>query len=92
MRSDVVKLIIAVALDVLDFTIGRIPGFEMFFDAAMGVAAIALFGWSGLFAFWELGDPTGNVDAFVPTMTIIALTQMGKNKKQRFRGDPPPIE
>lgn len=87
MRPDVIKLIIAVALDVLDFTIGRIPGFELFFDAAMGVAAIALFGWSGLFAFWELGDPTGNVDAFVPTLTIIALTQMGKNKKRNLENE-----
>jgi len=84
MRRDVVKLIIAVILDLLDFTIGRIPGFEMVFDAVMGVAAIALFGWSGLFAFWELGDPTGNVDAFVPTLTIIALTQMGKTGKKKI--------
>lgn len=87
MRPDVTKLIIAVALDVLDFTIGRIPAFEFFFDAVMGVAAVALFGWSGLFAFWELGDPTGNVDAFVPTMTIIALTQMGRNKKRTIEGE-----
>ena len=87
MRPDVVELIIAVALDLLDFTVGRIPGFELFFDAAMGVAAIALFGWSGLFAFWELGDPTGNVDAFVPTLTIIALTQLGKNKKRNIESE-----
>lgn len=87
MRPDVVKLIIAVALDLLDFTIGRIPGFELLFDAVMGVAAIAMFGWSGLFALWELGDPTGNVDAFVPTMTIIALTQMGKKKKRDIAHD-----
>lgn len=89
MRRDVAKLIIAVILDVLDFTIGRIPGFEMVFDAVMGVAAIALFGWSGLFAFWELGDPTGNVDAFVPTLTIIALTQIGKTGKKRISDSGP---
>lgn len=87
MRPDVIKLIIAVALDALDFTVGRIPGFEFVFDAVMGVAAIALFGWSGLFAFWELGDPTGNVDAFVPTLTIIALTQMGKTKKRDLENE-----
>lgn len=78
-----VKLAIAVALDILDFTIGRIPGFELAFDAFLGVAAVALWGWPGLFAFWELLDPTGQIDAFAPTMTLIALSQMRKNKTAR---------
>ncbi len=82
MRSDVAKLVIAVILDVLDFTIGRIPGFELAFDLFMGAAAVALFGWTGLFAFWETVDLTGQIDGFVPTLTIIALTQMGKNRKK----------
>jgi len=81
MKSDMAKLALAVVLDILDFTIGRIPGFELIFDAALGVIAVVLWGWSGLFAFWELGDPTGQIDGFVPTMTLIALSQMGKGKK-----------
>lgn len=81
MRSDVAKLIIAVMLDVLDFTVGRIPGFELGFDIVLGLAAVALWGWSGLFAFWEIADPTGQVDAFVPTLTLIALSQMGKARR-----------
>lgn len=83
MNRNMAKLIIAVVLDVLDFTIGRVFGFEAVFDAIMGVTAVALWGWPGLFAFWELADPTGQADGFVPTMTLIALSQMGKGGKKR---------
>ncbi|MEO1252102.1 MAG: hypothetical protein AAFW81_07145 [Pseudomonadota bacterium] len=81
MRSDIAKLLIAVVLDVLDFTVGRIPGLELPFDLVMGVAAVSLFGWAGLFAFWEAFDPTGQIDGFVPTLTLIALSQMGKGRR-----------
>ncbi|MEX6633658.1 hypothetical protein [Hyphococcus lacteus] len=77
------KLIIAIILDLVDFTIGRIPGFEIVVDGALGIAAVALWGWPGLIAFWEIADPTGQIDAFVPTMTLIALSQMRKNKSPR---------
>jgi len=86
-KSDVIKLVIAVLLDVLDFTIGRVPGFEVAVDLLLGVAAVALWGWAGLFAFWELADPTGQIDGFVPTMTLIALSQM---KRRRKSSDPSP--
>lgn len=89
MRADVAKLIVAILLDLADFTIGRmgilIPGFEMGFDAVLGVAAVALWGWPGLIAFWELADPTGQADGFVPTLTLIALSQMGKSRQKRAR-------
>lgn len=81
MNANVVKLIIAVVLDVVDFTIGRIPGFEIAADIILGLAAVAMWGWPGLFAFWEIADPTGQVDAFAPTMTIIALSQMRRGRK-----------
>lgn len=83
MNRNMAKLVLAVVLDVLDFTIGRVFGFEAVFDAIMGVVAVALWGWPGLFAFWELADPTGQADGFVPTMTLIALSQMGKGGKRR---------
>lgn len=83
MSSDVAKLLIAVVLDILDFIIGRIPGFELVVDIALGIAAVAMWGWSGLIAFWEIGDPTGQIDGFVPTLTLIALSQMRKNKSAR---------
>ena len=75
------KLAIAVALDILDFTVGRVPGFEIAVDAFLGVCAVILWGWAGLFAFWELADPTGQIDGFAPTMTLIALSQTGRGKK-----------
>lgn len=82
MRTDWAKLLVAVILDVLDFTVGRIPGFELIFDLIMAAAAVAMFGWTGLFALWEAADPTGQLDGFVPTLTLIALSQMGKGKKK----------
>lgn len=83
MNSDVAKLVIAILLDILDFTIGRVPGFELAVDIALGVAAVALWGWPGLVAFWEVVDPTGQIDGFVPTLTLIAVSQMRKNKSAR---------
>ena len=53
----------------------------------LGAAAVAMFGWSGLFAFWEAADPTGQLDGFVPTLTLIALSQMGKEKKKMHEDD-----
>lgn len=87
MRAQMGKLVIAVVLDVIDFTIGRIPGFEVIVDVALGVAAVGLWGWAGVVAFWELADPTGQVDGFVPTMTMIALSQMGKSGQGKARLD-----
>lgn len=81
------KLAVAVILDILDFTIGRIPGFELAFDIVLGLAAVALWGWPGLIAFWEIADPTGQIDGFVPTLTLIALSQMGKGQKKSARAD-----
>ena len=83
MNPAIAKLVVAVVLDIADFTIGRIPGFEIAFDLFLGVCAVAKWGWPGLFAFWELADPTGQADGFVPTMTMIALTQMGKGKGKK---------
>ena len=88
MRADVAKLAIAVLLDILDFTVGRIPGFEIGFDLLLGLVAVALWGWPGLFAFWELADPTGQIDGFAPTMTLIALSQMGRGKRRRHEESP----
>lgn len=81
MNAAYAKLAIAVVLDILDFTVGRIPGFEIIVDAALGVFAVILFGWPGLVAFWELADPTGQIDGFVPTMTLLALSQLRRRKE-----------
>jgi len=48
----------------------------------MGAIAFVLWGPVGLLAFWEALNPVEPVDAFVPTMTLIALSQMGKGRKK----------
>ncbi|MEM8935328.1 MAG: hypothetical protein AAGC77_02850 [Pseudomonadota bacterium] len=83
MNANAAKLAICVALDVADFTIGRVPGLEVLVDLVLGAAAVMMWGWPGLFAFWEVFDPTGQVDAFVPTMTLLAISQMGRGKSDR---------
>lgn len=84
MRSDVAKLALAVLLDILDFSIlSLMPGTGMITDIIMGAIAFVLWGPVGLFAFWEALNPVEPVDAFVPTMTLIALSQIGKGKKRR---------
>lgn len=85
MNSNMAKLALAVVLDIVDFTVGRIPGLEIVVDAALGVIAVLMFGWAGLFAFWELADPTGQIDGFAPTLTLIALSQMGKSNTKSSR-------
>jgi len=82
MNAAMGKLVLAVMLDVIDFTVGRIPGLEIVVDVILGVAAVAMWGWPGVFAFWEIADPTGQIDGFVPTMTMIALSQMGKGGRK----------
>lgn len=84
MRSDVVKLVLAVLLDILDFSVlSMMPGTGMITDITMGAIAFVLWGPVGLFAFWETLNPVEPIDAFVPTMTLIALSQMGKGRKNK---------
>ena len=84
MNAGMAKLAICVALDILDFTVGRVPGLEVVVDLALGAGAVLMFGWPGLFAFWELADPTGQIDGFAPTLTLIALSQMRRGDKSRI--------
>jgi hypothetical protein len=87
MMSPVAKLILSVALDIVDFTVGRMPGLEAPVDILCGIAAVMMWGWPGLFAFLELADPTGQIDGFVPTLTIIALARL---RADRGKGATPP--
>ena len=81
LKSDASKLAFAVFLDVLDFTVGRMLGFGALFDVALAVIAFLVWGPAGLIALWELADPSEQIDGFVPTMTLIALSQMGRKKR-----------
>lgn len=87
MKSDVAKLLLAVLLDVLDFTLGRIIGAGTIVDLIFGAIAFVLWGPVGLIAFWEALDPTDQIDGFVPTMTLIALSQMGRRRAKKLPDD-----
>lgn len=71
-----VKLALAVTLDLLDATIGRVLGFGPLADFALTGVAWLVFGWKGLVQLWELADPSGRVDGFVPTLTLLALAEL----------------
>jgi hypothetical protein len=88
MKSDAAKLALAVLLDVLDFTLGRILGAGTVIDLVFAGIAFVLWGPIGLLALWEAIDVTDQVDGFVPTMTLIALSQMGKGRKKSIGGEP----
>lgn len=75
LRVASIKLGIAVAIDLLDFFIGRVPGFGTLFDVVATGVAVAMFGWKGLSYAWEVLDVTDQVDGFVPTLTLIALAE-----------------
>jgi hypothetical protein len=83
MKSDIAKLILAVLLDVLDFSLGRLIGAGTVIDLIFGAIALVLWGPVGLIAFWEALDVTDQFDGFVPTMTLIAISQLrGKRRKK----------
>lgn len=80
--SFTVKLILSILLDIVDFFIGRIIGVGMIGDLLIGICAVIMWGAPGIAAFWELLDPSEQIDGFVPTLTLIALSQMGAKKKK----------
>jgi len=82
MKSDAAKLAIAVLLDLLDFTLGRILGAGTALDIVFAGIAFVLWGPIGLLALWEAIDVTDQADGFVPTMTLIALSQIGRGRKR----------
>ncbi len=68
-----IKFVISIIWDVLDLTVGRIPGFGMAFDFFGTLLAFLLWGVWGIAAIWEMFDPTEQFDGFVPTLTVIGL-------------------
>jgi hypothetical protein len=72
----VLKFLISIIWDILDFTIFRIPVLGTFTDILSIPLAIALWGPLGLAATWEVFDFTDQFDAEVPTMTLIGVFAM----------------
>ena len=81
LRVAYAKLAAAVALDIADFFIGRIIGFGTGFDLVLAAAGFLLFGWRGLVQLWEVADPTDQIDGFVPTLTLVALAELRRVKR-----------
>jgi hypothetical protein len=67
------RLALSIAIDVADFTLGRIPIFGSVTEGVGTIVLFALWGPAGLAYVWELADFTEQVDGFVPTATLIAL-------------------
>ncbi len=75
------KFLIALAVDAFDFTVGRFLFPFPYAGELLGTTvSVALFGWKGLFYLLEVIDPTEQIDAFVPTCTIIALAVMREER------------
>ena len=68
-----VRLAISVVIDLMDFTVGRIPIVGTAEDGVAGVVTTMLWGRAGLAYFWELLDITDQIDGFIPTATLIGL-------------------
>lgn len=70
----IVKLFIAVVLDFIDFTLGRIPGTGTIYDILVTGVTLSMVGPIGLLTGWEIiGDPTEQVDGFIPSASIIVV-------------------
>ncbi len=68
-----VRLGLSMAIDLLDFTLGRVPLVGAVGEGAGTAVLVALWGRAGLLYLAELADFTEQLDGFVPTATLIAL-------------------
>jgi hypothetical protein len=68
-----VRLGLCLLIDLVDLTAGRLLGLVPFEEVPIVAILVLLFGWKGLFALGELADLTEQVDAFIPSATLIAL-------------------
>ena len=68
------KFFIALFIDFLDMTVGRLLFVIPFSGEIIGVAVgYAMFGKKAFFYALEAIDPTEQIDGFIPTPTLIAL-------------------
>ncbi|KAF0180476.1 MAG: hypothetical protein IV086_09970 [Hyphomonadaceae bacterium] len=68
-----VRLAISVAIDLVDFTLGRIPIVGSVGEGGGALVLMALWGLPGALYLGELADPTDQLDGFLPTATLVAL-------------------
>lgn len=67
------RLALCVAIDIADFTLGRIPIFGSVQEGVGTIVLVAMWGPAGLVYAGELLDFTDQFDGFIPTATLIAL-------------------
>jgi hypothetical protein len=67
------RMAVSVAIDVADLTVGRLMFPVPWEEGAGAVILFFLWGPAGLAYLWELADMTEQIDAFVPTATLIGL-------------------
>ena len=68
------KFAVCIAVDLFDFTMGRLLFPVPFVGEVIGCAICAsMSGWGGVFYGLEAIDFTEQLDGFIPTATIIAL-------------------
>jgi len=72
-RGYFLRLAFSVLIDVLDFTLGRIPIFGTVTDGVGTLVLFLLWGKAGLAYAWEVIDVTDQLDGFIPSATLIAL-------------------
>ncbi len=72
-RGFFLRLAFSLLIDLFDFTLGRLPVFGAVTDGVGSVVLMALWGPAGAVHLLELLDFTEQIDAFIPTATLIAL-------------------
>lgn len=72
-RGYFLRLAFSIVIDLFDFSLGRIPIFGTVTEGVGTIVLTALWGPAGLVNLLELVDFTDQVDAFIPTATLVAL-------------------
>lgn len=67
------RLALSLAIDIADFTIGRVPLVGSATEGVGTAILVMLWGPAGLVYLWELADWTDQLDGFIPTATLIGL-------------------
>ena len=77
------RFAVAIVLDIIDMTLGRIPVIGTVWDVIMTAAGFWLWRRVGLFAGWEIIDITDQFDGFVPSLTIAGIVKFVQEKGWR---------
>lgn len=91
-RGYFLRLAFSVLIDVLDFTLGRIPIFGTITDGVGAAVLFLLWGKVGLAYAWEVLDVTDQIDGFIPTATLISLYVGWKQGMFRRQGSNVPAQ